>query len=92
MIVKFGPCCFCGQEIAREGPDPCSLTVKTLGADGCFGSATLHASATALCPLRTMLTSLRAERSSVAHKPGSFDINAKRLRPFYSSILNLLTF
>jgi hypothetical protein len=26
--VTFEPCCFCGQEIERRGPDPWSLTVQ----------------------------------------------------------------
>jgi hypothetical protein len=27
--IEFGPCCFCGAPIARQGPDPCSVTVTT---------------------------------------------------------------
>ena len=27
--VRFGPCCFCGQDIDKVGPDPCSVTVET---------------------------------------------------------------
>jgi len=27
----FGPCCFCGQDIASAGADPCTLTVETAG-------------------------------------------------------------
>jgi hypothetical protein len=27
--VDWGPCCFCGQEIAESGPDPCRVTVET---------------------------------------------------------------
>jgi hypothetical protein len=27
--VSFGPCCFCGNSIAKVGADPCRLTVET---------------------------------------------------------------
>ena len=27
--VEWGPCCFCGDAIARTGPNPCRLTVET---------------------------------------------------------------
>ena len=27
--VRWGPCCFCGQEIAATDVDPCSVTVET---------------------------------------------------------------
>jgi hypothetical protein len=27
--VNFGPCCFCGKAIDKEGVDPCSVTVET---------------------------------------------------------------
>ena len=27
--IKFGPCCFCGVDIAVDGPDPCTVTVTT---------------------------------------------------------------
>ena len=26
--VAFGPCCFCGKEIEKQGPDPCWITVE----------------------------------------------------------------
>jgi hypothetical protein len=27
--IEFGPCCFCGAPIARQGADPCSVRVTT---------------------------------------------------------------
>ena len=27
--VRFGPCCFCGKNIDKQGPDPCSVQVTT---------------------------------------------------------------
>jgi hypothetical protein len=27
--ISWGPCCFCGQEIAERDPDPCRVTVET---------------------------------------------------------------
>ena len=27
--VVWGPCCFCGQQIAETDTDPCSVTVET---------------------------------------------------------------
>jgi hypothetical protein len=27
--VDFGPCCFCGEQIAEGEHDPCRLTVET---------------------------------------------------------------
>ena len=27
--VKFGPCCFCGKDIAAHNTDPCRITVET---------------------------------------------------------------
>jgi hypothetical protein len=27
--VTFGPCCFCGDQIEKRGPDPCGVTVET---------------------------------------------------------------
>ena len=29
--VRFGPCCFCGQDIEKGGSDPCSVQVTTAG-------------------------------------------------------------
>ena len=29
--VKWGPCCFCAQEIAQTSTDPCRVTVETAG-------------------------------------------------------------
>ena len=29
MPVTFGPCCFCGRDIADTDVDPCSVTVET---------------------------------------------------------------
>lgn len=28
-IVTFGPCCFCGEHIAKTAVDPCRITVQT---------------------------------------------------------------
>jgi hypothetical protein len=28
-IVRFGPCCFCGEDIGDADPDPCSVSVVT---------------------------------------------------------------
>jgi hypothetical protein len=27
--IQFGPCCFCGRDIEKQGPDPCRITVET---------------------------------------------------------------
>jgi hypothetical protein len=27
--IRFGPCCFCAEQIEEQGPDPCSITVET---------------------------------------------------------------
>ena len=27
--VEWGPCCFCGQEIAKTAADPCTISVTT---------------------------------------------------------------
>jgi len=27
--IEFGPCCFCGQNIAPVGVDPCRVSVET---------------------------------------------------------------
>jgi hypothetical protein len=29
VVIKFGPCCFCGKEIADGETDPCTVTVET---------------------------------------------------------------
>ena len=29
--VRWGPCCFCGQDIEPVEPDPCRVTVTTAG-------------------------------------------------------------
>lgn len=29
MEVTFGPCCFCGRDIAEKDADPCRVTVET---------------------------------------------------------------
>jgi hypothetical protein len=29
ISVGWGPCCFCGGEIAERGPDPCYVRVET---------------------------------------------------------------
>jgi hypothetical protein len=29
--IVFGPCCFCGADIAPEWADPCTVTVETAG-------------------------------------------------------------
>jgi hypothetical protein len=28
--IKFGPCCFCGNDIGDQPPDPCSVRVATV--------------------------------------------------------------
>jgi len=28
--IKFGPCCFCGNDIDEQPPDPCSVRVTTV--------------------------------------------------------------
>jgi len=28
-IVQWGPCCFCGLDMAKTSVDPCRLTVET---------------------------------------------------------------
>ena len=28
-VVKFGPCCLCGEDIDEAGPDPCTVQVTT---------------------------------------------------------------
>ncbi len=27
--IRFGPCCFCGEDNEAVGPDPCTVTVHT---------------------------------------------------------------
>jgi len=29
LMIEWGPCCFCGKQIKRNGTDPCRLTVST---------------------------------------------------------------
>jgi hypothetical protein len=29
MVVKFGPCCLCGQQIEETATDPCRVRVET---------------------------------------------------------------
>lgn len=31
MAVRFGPCCFCGKHVEKQGIDPCEITVETAG-------------------------------------------------------------
>jgi len=29
MRIEWGPCCFCGRDIAKTDVDPCRVTVET---------------------------------------------------------------